>query len=103
VIGIIAAHCKLGLTATLVREDSLIGDLNFLIGPKLYEANWLDLTRWVLKLGEGCTVHTLWLECGANPWLRLIQCLSSHRSGIRRVQNEVWWAHAECAPFLMLS
>jgi DNA excision repair protein ERCC-3 len=46
VIGIIAAHCKLGLTATLVREDSLIGDLNFLIGPKLYEANWLDLTRW---------------------------------------------------------
>ncbi|KAJ4454937.1 putative General transcription and DNA repair factor IIH helicase subunit XPB [Paratrimastix pyriformis] len=37
------AHCKLGLTATLVREDNLIGDLNYLIGPKLYEANWLDL------------------------------------------------------------
>ncbi|EFN57091.1 hypothetical protein CHLNCDRAFT_57434 [Chlorella variabilis] len=45
VLGIVKAHCKLGLTATLVREDSLIGDLNFLIGPKLYEANWLDLTR----------------------------------------------------------
>ena len=45
VIGIVKAHCKLGLTATLVREDSLIADLNFLIGPKLYEANWLDLTR----------------------------------------------------------
>ncbi|WIA23544.1 hypothetical protein OEZ85_000275 [Tetradesmus obliquus] len=45
VIGIVKAHCKLGLTATLVREDELIGDLNFLIGPKLYEANWLDLTR----------------------------------------------------------
>ena len=29
--------------ATLVREDDRIGDLNFLIGPKLYEANWLDL------------------------------------------------------------
>ena len=39
------AHCKLGLTATLVREDERISDLNFLIGPKLYEANWLDLTR----------------------------------------------------------
>ena len=39
------AHCKLGLTATLVREDERIADLNFLIGPKLYEANWLDLTR----------------------------------------------------------
>ena len=44
VIGIVKAHCKLGLTATLVREDELIDDLNFLIGPKLYEANWLDLT-----------------------------------------------------------
>lgn len=37
------AHCMLGLTATLVREDSKIEDLNFMIGPKLYEANWLDL------------------------------------------------------------
>lgn len=44
-MGIIKAHCKLGLTATLVREDDRISDLNFLIGPKLYEANWLDLTR----------------------------------------------------------
>jgi DNA excision repair protein ERCC-3 len=88
VIAIVKAHCKLGLTATLVREDELITDLNFLIGeehvmvrppcmpcswtghllphvfqhyvtavvlnlicpcdcagPKMYEANWLDLTR----------------------------------------------------------
>ncbi|KAM0675908.1 DNA repair helicase RAD25 [Gurleya vavrai] len=35
---------KLGLTATLVREDDKIEDLNFLIGPKLYEANWQDLS-----------------------------------------------------------
>jgi DNA excision repair protein ERCC-3 len=39
------AHCKLGLTATLVREDTMITDLNFLIGPKLYEADWQDLAR----------------------------------------------------------
>lgn len=45
VVGVVKSHCKLGLTATLVREDSLIKDLNFLIGPKLYEANWLDLAR----------------------------------------------------------
>ena len=45
VIGIVKSHTKLGLTATLVREDDRISDLNFLIGPKLYEANWLDLTR----------------------------------------------------------
>ncbi|EAN32430.1 DNA repair helicase rad25 family protein [Theileria parva strain Muguga] len=40
---IIRSHCKLGLTATLVREDDLIRDLQWLIGPKLYEANWLEL------------------------------------------------------------
>ncbi|KAI5171322.1 DNA excision repair protein ERCC-3 [Nematocida sp. LUAm3] len=43
VVGIIISHCKLGLTATLVREDEKIEDLNFLIGPKLYEADWLSL------------------------------------------------------------
>ena len=39
----VQAHTKLGLTATLVREDEKIQDLNFLIGPKLYEANWMEL------------------------------------------------------------
>ena len=39
----IAAQSKLGLTATLLREDDKIKDLNFLIGPKLYEANWMEL------------------------------------------------------------
>lgn len=43
VLTIVNAHCKLGLTATLVREDDKIQDLNFLIGPKLYEANWMEL------------------------------------------------------------
>lgn len=56
VVTTIAAHTKLGLTgmahlilayslATLVREDEKIEDLNFLIGPKLYEANWMDLSK----------------------------------------------------------
>lgn len=52
VLSVCNAHCKLGLTATLVREDDLISDLNFLIGPKLYEANWMDLTQ----------VHTDWIH-----------------------------------------
>eukprot|EP00941_MAST-03F_sp_MAST-3F-sp1_P001904 g1904.t1 len=52
VISVTKSHAKLGLTATLVREDSLITDLNFLIGPKLYEANWMDLTaeRFLAKV-----------------------------------------------------
>jgi len=59
------AGCKLGLTATMVREDGImfhgqiggkilsnvyfmfiadkIDDLNFIIGPKLYEANWKEV------------------------------------------------------------
>lgn len=45
VLTTVAAHIKLGLTATLVREDNKITDLNFLIGPKLYETNWSDLAE----------------------------------------------------------
>nr|CDS33055.1 rad25:xp B DNA repair helicase [Hymenolepis microstoma] len=45
VLTMVQAHCKLGLTATLVREDNKITDLNFLIGPKIYEANWLELQK----------------------------------------------------------
>lgn len=59
VVTTIKAHSKLGLTgtstpsrcvhfannisnsATLVREDDKIEDLNYMIGPKLYEANWM--------------------------------------------------------------
>jgi superfamily II DNA or RNA helicase len=33
------------MAATLVREDDKIGDLGYLIGPKLYEANWMDLAK----------------------------------------------------------
>ncbi|ELP91292.1 DNA repair helicase XPB2, putative [Entamoeba invadens IP1] len=41
----IKAQCKLGLTATLVREDKNINELEFMIGPKLYEASWQDLAN----------------------------------------------------------
>ena len=44
-LGIISSHSKLGLTATLLREDDKITHLNWLIGPKLYEANWQDLAQ----------------------------------------------------------
>lgn len=45
--------------ATLVREDERITDLNFLIGPKLYEANWLDL----VKGGYSANVHCAEVWC----------------------------------------
>jgi len=39
----IKAHVKLGLTATLIREDNLIEDLPYLVGPKLFEVDLLSL------------------------------------------------------------
>jgi DNA excision repair protein ERCC-3 len=46
------------MAATLVREDDKIGDLGYLIGPKLYEANWMDLA----KNGHIATVQVSHLE-----------------------------------------
>ena len=39
VLTVVQDHCKLGLTATLLREDDKMVDLNILIGPRMYEAN----------------------------------------------------------------
>lgn len=56
-VSTVSHHCKLGLTATLVREDDKIQDLNFLIGPKLYEADWQDLsTQGHIARVEGAEV-----------------------------------------------
>jgi DNA excision repair protein ERCC-3 len=43
--GVPSANISCFIVATLVREDEKIGDLNYLIGPKLYEANWMDLAK----------------------------------------------------------
>ena len=60
---VVQAHTKLGLTATLVREDDKIQDLNFLIGPKLYEANWMELQNngFIAKVqcAEVCHYYSL--------------------------------------------
>ncbi|KAJ1853177.1 DNA repair helicase RAD25 [Coemansia sp. RSA 1822] len=63
VVSHITAHSKLGLTATLVREDGKIDDLNYLIGPKLYEANWMDLA----KKGHIATVQCAEVWCEMTP------------------------------------
>ncbi|GKE02826.1 general transcription and DNA repair factor IIH helicase subunit XPB1, partial [Tanacetum coccineum] len=41
----VSAACQIKKSSTLVREDENITDLNVLIGPKLYEANRVDLVR----------------------------------------------------------
>lgn len=57
------SRCKLGLTATLVREDEKINDLFFLLGPKLYEANWMDLS----SQGFIATVKCIEIWCPMPP------------------------------------
>uniref|UniRef100_A0AC35UAY7 General transcription and DNA repair factor IIH helicase subunit XPB n=1 Tax=Rhabditophanes sp. KR3021 TaxID=114890 RepID=A0AC35UAY7_9BILA len=63
VLSIVKSHCKLGLTATLVREDDKITDLNFLIGPKIYEANWMELQ----KAGHIAKVQCAEVWCPMQP------------------------------------
>lgn len=69
---IVTSHCKLGLTATLVREDDKIKDLSTLVGPKLYEANWIDLRNKgyianVLCQEVRCPMPALFYEAYLNP------------------------------------
>jgi len=47
----IQARRRLGMTATLVREDGLEGDVFSLIGPKKYDAPWKDLEKqgWIAE------------------------------------------------------
>ncbi|MBN2383894.1 DEAD/DEAH box helicase [bacterium] len=47
----IQARRRLGLTATLVREDGLESDVFSLIGPKKYDIPWKDLERrgWIAQ------------------------------------------------------
>ncbi|ETO15472.1 excision repair cross-complementing rodent repair deficiency, complementation group 3, partial [Reticulomyxa filosa] len=59
----IHSKCKIGLTATLLREDDKIEDLYYLIGPKLYEANWLDLQNH----GYLATVQCVEVWCPMTP------------------------------------
>ena len=49
-------HVKLGLTATPYREDNKIDNLFYMIGPKLFEENWLDLVN------EGCLARPYCVE-----------------------------------------
>lgn len=56
-------NIKIGLTATPYREDNKINDLYYMIGPKLFEENWLNLVE------EGCLAKAYCIEirCKMTP------------------------------------
>jgi DNA excision repair protein ERCC-3 len=49
------ARRRLGLTATLIREDGREGDVFSLIGPKRYDAPWRDIESQGWIAPAGCT------------------------------------------------
>ncbi|ELP88314.1 rad25/xp-B DNA repair helicase, putative [Entamoeba invadens IP1] len=55
----INSRCRIGLTATFVREDSKIGELDFLTGPLLYQQSWTKL----IKDGFLAQVHCFEVVC----------------------------------------
>ena len=71
----VRAHCKLGLTATLVREDDLIEDLQYLIGPKLFEANWQDLEANGFIAKVQCV--EVWCEMSIPFWAAFLNTSSA--------------------------
>ena len=63
ILNLVKSHCVLGLSATLLREDEGIENLRFLVGPKLYEANWLEL----IEAGHLSKVTCAEVQCPLPP------------------------------------
>jgi DNA excision repair protein ERCC-3 len=93
VLTVTKAHCKLGLTATLVREDQRIGDLNFLIGPKLYEANWLDLQNAGYLANVQCA--EVWCEMTPEFYAEYLSTSSSSKKKLLYVMNPIKFRSCE--------
>ncbi|KFG43849.1 TFIIH basal transcription factor complex helicase XPB subunit [Toxoplasma gondii GAB2-2007-GAL-DOM2] len=78
---LVKSHCRLGLTATLVREDDLIKDLQWLIGPKLFEANWIELQDQGFLARVSC--QEVWCPMTADFYREYLRC--SHAK-----QRKLW-------------
>ena len=76
------SHCKLGLTATLVREDNKIRNLHFLIGPKHYEANWLYLQKEGFLARVKCT--EIWSEMNPKFYQKYLDFDSENNKNLEK-------------------
>ncbi|EMC94129.1 hypothetical protein BAUCODRAFT_221487 [Baudoinia panamericana UAMH 10762] len=81
----IKTHSKLGLTATLLREDDKIKDLNFLIGPKLYEANWLQLSEEGHIARVQCA--EVWCPMTTEFYSEYIQAQTTNKKSLLSIMN----------------
>ena len=85
VFDMIKAHSKLGLTATLVREDDKIYNLNYLIGPRLYEANWIDLSEQGYIARVQC--YEIWCKMTGDFYKEYLKCKSMNQRRIYTALN----------------
>ena len=73
------ARRRLGLTATLVREDGREGDVFALIGPKRFDVPWKDLERQAWIASATCVEERVPMS----PSLRMEYALADRRSQFR--------------------
>ena len=73
------ARRRLGLTATLVREDGREGDVFALIGPKRFDVPWKELERKAWIATATCTE----VRVPMSPKLRMEYALADRRSQFR--------------------
>lgn len=102
VLTIVQAHCKVGLTATLVREDDKIVDLNFLIGPKLFEANWMELQNNGYIAKVQCAEVSLAVLIVCSSLCRLCDLLDVELSYVTEVRQLAELCGATCKKFIEL-
>ena len=70
---------RLGLTATLVREDGMEGDVFSLIGPKRYDAPWKELEAE----GYIATAECVEVRCNMDADERMLYATASSRDRYR--------------------
>jgi DNA excision repair protein ERCC-3 len=70
---------RLGLTATLVREDGRESDVFSLIGPKKYDAPWRDLEAQGWIAPAVCTE----VRCAMDPGLRMAYAVAEQQERYR--------------------
>jgi DNA excision repair protein ERCC-3 len=76
----IQARRRLGLTATLIREDGREGDVFSLIGPKKYDVPWRELETKGWIASANCTEIRVVLP---NDEVRMAYAVADHRAKYR--------------------
>jgi DNA excision repair protein ERCC-3 len=82
----IQARRRLGLTATLIREDGRVGDVFSLIGPKKYDVPWRELETKGWIASASCSEIRVALPTDAT---RMEYAVADHRAKYRIASENV--------------